>query len=368
MNAPAKLGAYAAGLALAFGGALGVGAAVGPLGVATSGDHADAHPAPHAANGPGGTTMEHGDQASGAAAAESGRGGHAETGGGLPGGLAVSQDGYAFVPASSIVPAGQEQAFRFTITGPDGAPLTGYAPEHDEDLHLIVVRRDLSGFQHLHPSRGPDGVWSQPLTLPAAGNYRAFADFVPAGGRALTLGVDLHAGGDYAPQPLPAPSRTALVDGYAVTLAGDLRAGASSEVTLSVAKDGQPVTDLEPYLAAYGHLVALRDGDLAYLHVHPEGHPGDGTTPAGPEIRFAAEVPTAGTYRLYLDFQHRGVVRTAEFTATAPTLAGPTGAPVPAPSATPPGAGTAPTATPTDPAAGSRPHPPEHHAGKEERR
>jgi hypothetical protein len=106
-----------------------------------------------------------------------------------------------------------------------------------------------------------------------------------------------------------------VVDGYEVQLTGDLVAGQASPLTLTVRKDGQPVTDLQPYLAAYGHLVALRDGDLAYLHVHPEGAPGDGRTAAGPEIDFVAEVPSAGTYRLFLDFQHDGVVRTAEFTA-----------------------------------------------------
>ena len=82
-------------------------------------------------------------------------------------------------------------------------------------------------------------------------------------------------------------------------------------------RDGEPVTDLQPYLEAYGHLVALRAGDLAYLHVHPDGAPGDGTTPSGPDITFYAEVPSAGAYRLYLDFQHGDEVRTAAFTAVA---------------------------------------------------
>ncbi len=81
-----------------------------------------------------------------------------------------------------------------------------------------------------------------------------------------------------------------------------------------MAKDGEPVADLQPYLGAYGHLVALRQGDLAYLHVHPDGEPGDGTTKSGPEITFNSEAPSAGTYRLFLDFRHGGVVRTAEFT------------------------------------------------------
>jgi len=81
---------------------------------------------------------------------------------------------------------------------------------------------------------------------------------------------------------------------------------------LTVTKDGRPVTDLDPYLGAYGHLVTLRDGDLAYLHVHAENQ-----TSPGPALSFVAEVPSDGQYRLYLDFQHDGTVRTAEFTATA---------------------------------------------------
>ncbi|MFD0591940.1 hypothetical protein ACFQZ4_04690 [Catellatospora coxensis] len=167
-----------------------------------------------------------------------------------------------------------------------------------------------------------------------AGQYRLFADFRPAGrDQGLTLGVDLPAPGAYQPAALPAAARTATVDGYTVTLGGDLVPGTSSKLTLTVARDGKPVTDLQPYLAAYGHLVALRDGDLAYLHVHPDGNPGDGRTSAGPQIVFHAEVPSAGAYRLFLDFQHNGVVRTAAFTAVAGPAApaAPTVAPAPSP-------------------------------------
>ena len=89
-----------------------------------------------------------------------------------------------------------------------------------------------------------------------------------------------------------------------MTLDGDLTAGDEAELTLSVTRDGEPVTDLEPYLGAYGHLVALRAGDLAYLHVHPEGAPDDGVTEPGPDVVFFAEVPSAGRYHLYLDFKH----------------------------------------------------------------
>jgi hypothetical protein len=204
----------------------------------------------------------------------------------------------------------------FRILGPDGRPVTAYEETHDEDLHFIAVRRDMTGFQHVHPELARDGTWTTPLEL-TPGDWRVFADFTPSGGQKLTLGADLAVAGAYTPQPLAEPATTAEVDGYSVTLHGDLVAGQESELTLSVSRDGQPVTDLEPYLAAYGHLVALRDGDLAYLHVHPAGEPGDGTTRPGPDVTFSATAPSVGDYRLFLDFQHDGVVRTAEFTAPA---------------------------------------------------
>jgi hypothetical protein len=102
------------------------------------------------------------------------------------------------------------------------------------------------------------------------------------------------------------------VDGYEVELDGELVAGTRSELTLTVRRDGRPVDDLQPHLGAFGHLVALRDGDLAYLHVHADESAG-----AGPELSFAVDVPAAATYRLFLDFRHGDEVRTAALTTTA---------------------------------------------------
>ncbi|MFC6886895.1 MULTISPECIES: hypothetical protein [Actinomadura] len=241
----------------------------------------------------------------------------AHGGHGAPGGLQISQDGHTLDLDAAIAKPG-EQELRFRILGPDGRPVHAFTPIHDRELHLIVVRRELTGFQHVHPERDADGTWSVRLDLPAAGAYRVFADIAPeALGRTITLGADLAVAGPYAPEPVPAASRSFDVDGYTVTLDGDLVAGEAREVTLTVARDGVPVTDLQPYLAAYGHLVVLRAGDLAYVHVHPDGEPGDGVTAAGPRIAFHAAVPGPGTYRLFLDFKHGDAVRTAAFTLTA---------------------------------------------------
>ncbi|MBU2110439.1 MAG: hypothetical protein KKE65_02155, partial [Actinobacteria bacterium] len=238
----------------------------------------------------------------------------------IPGGLMVSQNGYTLALSNDTSVAGDDRPLTFTITGPDGSPVTDYDVEHEKKLHLIAIRRDFSGFQHVHPSLDDDGVWTTDLDL-TPGTWRIFADFKASGADALTLGTDLAVTGDFEPVEPAAENRTATVGDYKVTLDGDLSAGAGAgadaKLTLSVTKNGEPVTDLQPYLGAYGHLVALRGGDLAYLHVHPDGTPGDGSTQPGPDVVFYAAVPSAGTYHLYLDFQHDGVVRTASFTVTA---------------------------------------------------
>lgn len=330
MKTSIKIGGFVLGLTATFFAALGVGSAIGPA------------PAPgtRTAGHEGGHT---GDNQSPATSDNTAR---------VPGGLQVAQDGYRLIPVTPRLSTGAPTAFTFRVAGPDGTPLTAYTPTHDKELHLIVVNRDLSGFQHLHPERAGDGTWSTPLAVGTAGQYRIFADFQPAARtEPLTLGVDLPAAGTYEPRSLPAPTRTATVDGYTVTLAGDLMPGADSKLTLTVSRDGKPVTDLQPYLAAYGHLVALRDGDLAYLHVHPDGAPGDGRTAAGPDITFHTEVPSAGAYRLFLDFQHGDVVRTAEFTMVAGGTAAP-GDPNPAEPTT----GSSPPGQPTTPRASDAPH------------
>ena len=281
MKTPVKLGLFGLGLVLIFAVTWGIGSLAGPLQpTETAEAHGPSHESPQA---------------------------KAQ----VPGGLQIAQDGYRLELTSTRLSTTDSQPFTFKVIGPDSKPVTAYTQAHEKDLHLVLVRRDLTGFQHVHPVLGDGGVWSVPLKVSAPGPYRVFADFQPAGrGEGLILGADATALGDYQPSPVEKPSRTTIAGEYTVTLDGDLVPGTASKLTLTLTRAGAPVTDLEPYLGAFGHLVALRDGDLAYLHVHPEQ-----STSAGPQIVFYAEVPSTGTYGLFLDFQHGGTVRTAHFTA-----------------------------------------------------
>ena len=232
----------------------------------------------------------------------------------LPMGLAVSRGGYTLNLADGELPADSESELAFTITGPDGRPVTDFDVVHDKELHLVIVSRDLVGYAHLHPSLDDDGTWRVPVPALAPGSYRVFADFTPAGADRLTLGADLAVPGDFAPAALPEPSDTATLEGYTVTLGGTVVAGQESELTMTISLDGEPVADLDPYLGALGHLVAIRGGDMAYLHVHPTT---ESAGPGGPDVPFIVTAPTAGTYRLFFDFSHEGDVRTAAFTVVA---------------------------------------------------
>jgi hypothetical protein len=231
-----------------------------------------------------------------------------------PAGLGLSADGYTLRMRPTQLERGQERELRFSIEE-GGAPVTDFDELHERRLHLIVVRRDGAGFRHLHPEMDAAGTWNVPIEFDEAGVYRAFADF-SVDGEQQTLATDLFvSGGEFEARPFPAPRPVAVTDGYEVRLqAGEATAGEPDALTFTVSRDGRPVTDLAPYLGAKGHLVALREGDLAFLHVHPQ----EGHEVAAEEIAFEAAFPTAGRYRLYLQFKHEGVVRTAEFTVVVP--------------------------------------------------
>jgi hypothetical protein len=230
-----------------------------------------------------------------------------------PGGLAIASRGYLLRPRTTRFTAGEFENFRFTVFSGNGQPVTDFAKRGDRQMDFFVVRRDITGYQHLYPVMDPDGTWTVPLELKQPGSYRAFAEFVPGNATTpVTLGVDLEAPGLVEDGPISKVSTIAELDGYTVVWTGDLVAGAVSRIGMHVMRDDLPVTDLDPILGSGGHLVILREGDLAHLNVRPVAGPRQDTA-----IDFEADVPTAGYYRMFLEFQHHGQLRTVQFTALA---------------------------------------------------
>jgi hypothetical protein len=254
-----------------FAGAVAAGSAVGPIerGASLVGDHAQESSAAHS-----------------------------------PAGLSVSENGLSLVPVWRILAPERPRIFSFRVFDSNGRVLRAYDELHERRMHFLLVRRDLTGFQHLHPVLRPDGMWTTTLKLDKPGAYRAFADFASRGRRTV-LAVDLAAPGIAVPQPLPPPvARAGAGEGYEVALETDgIAPGQPSMLSFRVRRDASAVR-VDRYLGARGHLVVLREGDLGYLHTHPEGD----------ELDFETTFPSAGRYRAFLQFVHNGRLHTAAFT------------------------------------------------------
>ena len=246
------------------------------------------------------------DSGDGGSDEEAAHGGDESTAGAY--GLSDTASGFGLRIEPASLAARTTSRLAITIVDDEGDPVTGLRGEDGEPpLHLILVRRDLTGYQHLHPRRTGEGFVAD-VTLPRAGSWRAYADF-EVDGEKVVLGRDLAVPGDFAAEAPAALTRSAAVDGYRIELGDDvLRAGAEATLSFGISRNGRPIQGLQPYLGAAGHLVAIREDDLAYLHVHPL----DEVLPGG--VGFDVELDQPGRYALYLQFKHEGRVRTARFT------------------------------------------------------
>jgi len=231
-------------------------------------------------------------------------------------GLSATVNGYTLTVSQTPM-TGMSMPIALAVSK-NGKPVTAFDPEQTKLMHLYLIRSDLTGFQHLHPTMSSDGTWrATPSTL-IAGSYRAYVQFVPhadAKAGALVLSRTFTVPGTASSASVPAPSNRAAVDGYTVTVAGTAKAGTETPLTITINKEGAPVTDLQPYLDTYAHVTAIRAGDLAFAHLHPTGTAATGS--GGPTLTVHADLPEPGQYRTFIQFQTAGVLHTAVLTITA---------------------------------------------------
>ena len=225
----------------------------------------------------------------------------------------------------SAVQASSSIAYSFKIIDDQGNTLKDFQMEHEKLLHLIVVRKDLNEFQHVHPTLdAKTGVFTlSNLTFPSSGAYRIFADFTPvsaqmdASGQPMNVvsSDDVAVSGSYSPQSIGTTETTKTFDGYSVTLTSDPKAAQSGTDMLmfAISKNGKPVTDLQDYLGALGHSVILKENTLDYIHTHAIETP---TSKQTGTISFHVEFPSAGNYKVFMQFKDQGNVVTTNFVVT----------------------------------------------------
>jgi hypothetical protein len=177
MSTSAKLAAFAATLAVLFGGGALAGGAINPNRDEPRATHADASPSNDGAHGAAEKEPEHKSTSH----SESKTKTHGGSGASHPvRGLAVAENGLRVVVEDPELRRGRSERLRFRIVNDSGRTVRGFDVEHEKRMHLIVARRDLASFQHLHPEQQADGSWTTDLRLDDAGSYRLFADFAQA--------------------------------------------------------------------------------------------------------------------------------------------------------------------------------------------
>ncbi len=239
-------------------------------------------------------------------------------------------------PASPAPGEPTELAYRVSEAG-SGEVISELPVDHERQMHLIAVSRDLEQFQHIHPEPDASGDFAVTTEFPVEGTYALFDEFVRDGRKVLDRReIEVGAGGGAASLRPDLEPKT--VDGLTVSLEApeEIRAGEEAAFTYTLEKgDGTPADDLEPYLGAPAHVAIVSEDTQEFAHTHGEadaseegGSGGHSETEAaeegehadhgggqtfGPEIGFHHTFKTPGLYKVWAQFNHHGDVTTVPF-------------------------------------------------------
>jgi len=210
------------------------------------------------------------------------------------------------------VPSGRPITLEFRIADPaTGAPVKQFEIVHEKLFHLFIVSQDLQYFAHVHPQF--DGaVFRLDTVLPKPGTYRLLADFYPTGGTPQLTPTTITTAGYTTPLEAAIPRLSPdLSPKQAENLAAELKLDpaqpiAGKKTMLFVRLT--PADSLEPYIGAWAHLLAVSDDLIDTIHDHPFIANG------GPDMQFNIFFPREAMYRVWIQFQRKGVVNTVAFT------------------------------------------------------
>lgn len=229
--------------------------------------------------------------------------------------------------------------------------------DHGHLMHLYVLREPgMDAVYHLHPALVAPGDLQATLPSLPGGHYRLFADIVHRSGLPETLTATLDIPEGFHGAPLDAEDAAAapppisagelgpadkLPDGYSMVWDKPSALVANQPVLFRfhlLNAQGQPATDVVPYLGMAGHAAFVKTDWTTFAHTHPEGSapmpsmmlanddagsaampgmaaPGESAQPLSPTVEFPYGFPAAGRYRIFVQMKHGSTVETGVFDA-----------------------------------------------------
>ncbi len=210
---------------------------------------------------------------------------------------------------------GEDAILNFRVEDPaTGKVVQKFEVMHEKLYHLFLVSQDMQFFRHVHPEQQPDGTWNLDVKFPHAGMYRVLSDFYPTGGTPQLVASTLMIPGQgfkLEPAKLTAdlkPKTTENLEVELVTEPPQPLAGFKTMMFFRL----KPNDGIEPYLGAMGHMLAASSDLIDMMHTHPL-YVTDPEEGAYKQIQFNLIFPRAGIYRVWTQFQRKGVVNTVVF-------------------------------------------------------
>jgi len=297
---------------------------------------------------------------------------HADEMGGMKMKPRTSTTKLAFSSNPSAIPVGKPVTWTLQISdAKSGDAVNDFEVEMTKKMHLIVVKNDLSWFNHVHPQFQGGGKFTVTTALPSAGTYKLYADYTLANAGQEVPQFEFATAGEkvkpaevsIVPDKMSGPWLVGHFNAHPES-EPDTKGGEVYEVALMpmpvpivAGQDvmlhfqirnsvGTPVKDLQPYLGAMGHCVILSSDTNSYLHSHPMSGEGkmshsmgdmkgmdhsmgdmkgmdhsmgamNTSAPApksgGPDVMFHTNFPKPGLYKVWGQFQHKGKIITANY-------------------------------------------------------
>lgn len=246
----------------------------------------------------------------------------------------------------AVVKAGENITlyFKFLRPGTDDV-VKKFEYVHTKLFHLFVISQDMEFFEHIHPVMHPDGTWTIDTTLPKPGYYKVLCDILPSGGSSQFLAAPLvtaNYSGDLVMDSahlVPNTDPKVTAEDITATISFDPKqfaSGVYGHMTyyLADSKTRRPITDLQTYLGAFGHMLIMSEDMEEYVHSHPINiiNQSERESPediieyiippdadlekirGGPSVTFEGLMPKPGNFRAWAQFRRNDQVRTTVFT------------------------------------------------------
>lgn len=202
-----------------------------------------------------------------------------------------------------------------------GKPITSQelAVKFTEKMHIFVIDQTLQDYHHIHPTpTNNPGEFVFNFTPNTNNSYNVWTDIkllrddqshrlkstIPS---ARSQNIRTH---------IPTNTHT-ISDGVTINWQSPstLRKDTSTTVDVTLTDSmGNPITDLQPLMGAYAHLVGFSADGKSIVHTHPIGEePATANDRGGPTMRFHITPDFTGSSQFYLQFKRGGKESYAAF-------------------------------------------------------